>query len=225
MAAGAAPARPASVFIVDDDGDFRDSLSWLLESAGLPCRQFDSAEAFLQAYRGEAGCLLLDVRMAGMSGLALLQELKRQGRVLPVIVITGHGDVAMAVQAMKHRAVDFIEKPFDGEALLKLVTDTLAYSDRVFDQAARRQQIRRRWQALSRREKQVAEHVISGRSNRDIAAALAISIKTVEIHRSRVMQKMRAENLPHLVALGALLQTPPGENATVLAPDSARRKQ
>ena len=190
-----------TVFIVDDDRDFRDSLSWLLDSAGLACRQFDSGEAFLASYNGEPGCLLLDVRMAGMSGLALQQELNHQGRVLPVIVITGHGDVAMAVQAMKHRAVDFIEKPFDDEALLKVVSDTLAHCDRVFDAARREQQVRERWSDLSRREKQVAELVMAGLSNQAIADTLAISRKTVEIHRSRVMRKMQADNLPALMAM------------------------
>ncbi|TQV86314.1 response regulator transcription factor [Exilibacterium tricleocarpae] len=194
------PATPQTVYIVDDDRDFRESLGWLLDSAGLTCRQFESAEAFLQAYAGGPGCLLLDVRMSGMSGLALLQELQRQGRVLPVIVITGHGDVAMAVQAMKHRAVDFIEKPFDDEALLKLVTATLVHSDRAFNQARRAELLLARWQSLSQREQQVAERVMTGLSNREIAAALAISVKTVEIHRSRVMRKMGANNLPELVA-------------------------
>ncbi len=194
-----------TVFIVDDDIDFRESLGWLLESAGFFCRQFDSGEAFLRRYGGEPGCLLLDIRMSGMSGLALQQELKKRDWALEVIVITGHGDVAMAVQAMKNEAVDFIEKPFDDETLLTLVAETLQRSEKVFARQQEQRHIRQRWDTLSKREKQVAELVVKGAANRDIAEQLSISIKTVEIHRSRVMSKMQVKNLAKLIEAASIL--------------------
>ncbi len=202
-------ADTQTVFVVDDDQDFRDSLVWLLEGAGHAVQGYDSAEAFLAAYDGQAGCLMLDVRMAGMSGLALQQEMERQQLTLPVIIITGHGDVAMAVQAMKNRAVDFLEKPFDDEILLNLVSSTLKNAERLFETQARQQEIERRWASLSKREREVAELVVTGLANREMAEKLAISIKTVEIHRSRVMQKMEVRKVAELVSvLGERTQNP-----------------
>ena len=191
------------VYVVDDDKDFRESLVWLLEGAGHQVSAFVSAEAFLLAYRDStvAACLLLDVRMVGMSGLALQQELNQRNIKLPVIMITGHADVAMAVQAMKYHAVDFIEKPFNDEVLLTLVSQTL---DDVIKQAKALEQkdhVVQCWQSLSKREKEVAQLVIDGRVNREIADQLSISIKTVEIHRSRVMSKMQAKNIAGLMTL------------------------
>jgi two-component system, LuxR family, response regulator FixJ len=193
------------VFVVDDDKDFRESLLWLLEGAGYSCLGYGSAEEFLRQYQGQEGCLLLDVRMQGMSGLALQQELNRRKLVLPVIMITGHGDVAMAVQAMKNNAADFIEKPFDDEVLLTLIAETLKKGEQEFSEKAQIQQVEACWQALSKRERQVAGLVVEGFSNREIAEKLDISIKTVEIHRSRVMSKMQAKKVTELVALAALL--------------------
>ncbi len=193
------------VFVVDDDKDFRESLLWLLEGAGYSCLGYGSAEEFLQQYQGQEGCLLLDVRMQGMSGLALQQELNRRKLVLPVIMITGHGDVAMAVQAMKNNAADFIEKPFDDEVLLALIAETLKKGEQEFSEKAQIQQVETCWQALSKRERQVAGLVVEGFSNREVAEKLDISIKTVEIHRSRVMSKMQAKKVTELVALAALL--------------------
>lgn len=190
-----------TVYVVDDDRDFRDSLSWLLEGAGYRVVAYPSAEAFLEHYPGDAGCLLLDVRMTGMSGLALQQEMNRRGYCLPVIVITGHGDIPMAVQAMKNQALDFIEKPFDDEALLNLVENALQSAEQRFTRQSRQQIVSAAWQSLSKRERQVAELVIAGQANREIAKTLGISIKTVEIHRSRVMNKMQAKNLAELVSL------------------------
>lgn len=194
-----------TVFVVDDDLDFRESLAWLLESAGYQVRVYGSAEEFLEGYGGEAGCLLLDVRMTGMSGLALQQALNEKGFTLPVIMITGHGDVAMAVQAMKNRAVDFIEKPFDDEALLLAVAGTLKEAEGRFKEQHLQRQVNDCWQSLSKRETQVAELVIAGLANREIAEQLGISIKTVEIHRSRVMNKMQAKNIAELVSLAGEL--------------------
>lgn len=193
------------VYIVDDDLDFRESLVWLLEGAGHQVSAFGSGEEFLTTYSDSendiSACLLLDVRMTGMSGLALQQELNQRSIKLPVIIITGHADVGMAVQAMKNQAVDFIEKPFDDEVLLDLVVSTLKNVDGLGQTLIQQRQVAQRWQLLSKREKQVAELVVDGKVNREIAEQLAISIKTVEIHRSRVMTKMQAKNIAGLMNL------------------------
>lgn len=196
-----------TVFIVDDDEDFRESLSWLLEGEGHHTRCFESAEAFLEAYQGEPGCLLLDLRMTGMSGLALQAQLLERHWVIPVIMITGHGDVDVAVQAMKNNAVDFIEKPFDDDAILKLVEKTLLRSREIFSKAQEVNVIRERWDSLSKREVSVAELVLKGMANREIAEHLGISIKTVEIHRSRVMKKMQVTRVTELVKLVVALES------------------
>ena len=196
-----------TVYVVDDDQDFRDSLIWLLDGAGYGVKDYSSAEDFLADYSGGAGCLLLDVRMNGMSGLALQQEMTRQHFKLPVIVITGHGDVAMAVQAMKNKAVDFLEKPFDDEVLLNLVAASLANATRLFADEARLKILEARWRDMSKRELEVAGRVVAGSSNREIAEKLEISIKTVEIHRSRVMQKMQVRKVAELVAVAGEIKT------------------
>jgi two-component system response regulator FixJ len=195
-----------TVFIVDDNQDFRDSLAWLLEGAGYRVTTFESAEEFLFGYRQESGCLLLDVRMAGMSGLALQQELIQRGEIIPVIMITGHGDVPMAVQAMKNHAVDFIEKPFEDTAILELLEKTLANVDKRFAQQHESREALACWNLLSRRELDVATLVIQGMANREIADILGISIKTVEIHRSRVMFKMQVKRLAELMDKVALIK-------------------
>lgn len=198
--------RQHTVFIVDDNQDFRDSLAWLLEGAGYRVSVFESAEDFLLGYRQQTGVLLLDVRMAGMSGLALQQELIQRGEVIPVIMITGHGDVPMAVQAMKNNAVDFIEKPFEDTAILELIQKTLLSVEKTF---ARQEEARAAlacWNQLSRREVDVANLVIQGMANREIADELGISIKTVEIHRSRVMAKMRVKRLAELMDKIAIIK-------------------
>lgn len=197
-----------TVFIVDDNQDFRDSLAWLLEGAGYRVTGFESAEDFLLGYRQQTGCLLLDVRMAGMSGLALQQELLQRGEIIPVIMITGHGDVPMAVQAMKNNAVDFIEKPFEDTAILELIQKTLAGVEKKFTQQEESRAALACWNQLSRREVEVANLVIQGMANREVADALGISIKTVEIHRSRVMSKMRVKRLAELM-----------EKITIIKPD------
>jgi len=214
--------REDTVYVVDDDQDFRESLAWLLEAAGHRAVCFASAEIFLAELdtlsldsmvldskaldpetteQNAAACLLLDVRMTGMSGLALQQRLNERALALPVIMMTGHGDIAMAVQAMKNQAVDFIEKPFDDEVLLALLDETLAKAKSQQRQQGKQLQLARRWQSLSKRERQVAELVVSGKVNREAAAELGISIKTVEIHRSRVMSKLQVKNVAELVSL------------------------
>lgn len=195
-----------TVFIVDDNQDFRDSLAWLLEGAGYQIKAFESAEDFLFTYRQEPGCLLLDVRMSGMSGLALQQELIRRGEVIPVIIITGHGDVPVAVQAMKNDAVDFIEKPFEDTAMLSLIEDTLSSTAEQFEQQQRKAEVLACWSELSRRELDVAKLVMNGLANREIAEQLGISIKTVEIHRSRVMSKMQVKRLAEFMDKVSLIK-------------------
>ncbi|MBN3560710.1 response regulator transcription factor [Aliamphritea spongicola] len=191
--------HPGNVFIVDDDDDFRDSMQWLLESADLNVSSFASARDFLSSYKGEAGCMLLDVRMPEINGLALQQIMKERDIRLPIVVLSGHGDIPMAVTAMKNGALDFLEKPFDDEVLLPLVENALAHSSTLFENQQQQQQIQDLHDSLSRREKQVMALVVAGRANREIAEELGISPKTVEVHRSRVMSKMRAGSLPELV--------------------------
>lgn len=190
------------VYIVDDDQAMRESLQWLIESDGMQVRTFDSADAFLQACSKDwGGCLLLDVRMPGMSGLDLQAYLHRRSICLPVIIITGHGDVAMAVRAMKAGALDFIEKPFNDEALLGSIRRALENDDRVRALRAARADIHARIQDLTPREREVMDRVTDGQSNREIAAALKVSAKTVEVHRARVMDKMHADSLAELVRM------------------------
>ena len=183
------------VHVVDDDAALRDSLRWLLESAGHRVATCVSAEEFLATDAAEqGGCVLLDIRMPGMSGLELQDELARRGHTIPVIFITGHGDVPMAVSAVKKGALDFIEKPFNDHALLALIDKALA-----IDAEARRRAAR--FEKLTPREREVMERMVAGKRNQDIAAELSISIKTVEAHRAGVMRKMRVDSLAALVRL------------------------
>jgi two-component system, LuxR family, response regulator FixJ len=195
-----------TVFIVDDDDDFRDSLAWLIEGAGHEVVSFESAESFLFGYQKESGCLILDVRMSGMSGLQLQQEIIQRGYRLPVIMITGHGDVPMAVQAMKNNAIDFIEKPFEDVAMLALIDKALAANEQQLQRQSEHDSILACWAQLSRRENDVAQLVIKGLANREVAEKLGISIKTVEIHRSRVMSKMQAKRLAELMDKVAVIK-------------------
>jgi RNA polymerase sigma factor (sigma-70 family) len=191
-----------TVFVVDDDQAMRSSLKWLIESVGLKVLAYGSADEFLRSYYpGRAGCLLLDVRMPGMSGLELQEHLTRREIQLPVIIITGHGDVAMAVKAMKAGAVDFIEKPFNDEALLGSIRNALDHGERQRARQYQRSEIAARLAELTPREHEVMDMVTEGRSNREIATALGVSAKTVEAHRARVMDKMRASSLAELVRM------------------------
>lgn len=188
-----------TVFIVDDDTDFRDSMQWLLESDNFTVQTFHCAQDFLARYQDEPGCMLLDVRMPEINGLALQQIMKERGIRLPIIVVSGHGDIPMAVNAMKNGALDFIEKPFDDEVLIRLVEQGLKQAVQMHKDNSARDQIRRCYDQLSRREKEVMALVVQGHSNRLIAEQLGISPKTVEVHRARVMSKMQADSLPELV--------------------------
>lgn len=196
--------KDMTIFVVDDDRDFRESLVWLLEGERFSVQAFDSAEAFLAGYDGSAGLILLDIRMSGISGLALQQELNKRRIGLPVIIITGHGDVSSAVQAMKNHAVDFIEKPFDDEQLLQLLNRTLADYQKKEQLLVAEQQAAAQWRTLSSRESEVARHVLTGKSNREISEELGVVVKTIEAHRARLMRKMDAANYQQLLTKALL---------------------
>ena len=189
------------VYVVDDEEALRDSLRWLLESAGYKVLSYPTAERFLGGYRaGQAACLVLDVRMPGITGLQLQQELNRRGENLPIIFITGHGDVPMAVDAVKNGAFHFLEKPFKDAQLLRLIeqaatdgsTESLAHS--------RRRCIAAKLATLTQREREVMDLVVQGRRNKQIAEELDISVKTVEVHRARAMEKMGVSSVAELVS-------------------------
>lgn len=188
------------IFIVDDDEAQRDSLTFLLESHGYTVKAFQDAEAFIADWHADlTGCLLLDVRMPGMSGLELFEELSRRYSVLPVIFITGHGDVPMAVAALKKGAADFIEKPFAAKDMLEVVNNCLARERK--ERARRRsgEDTAQRITRLTTREREVLDLIVTGKLNKQIADMLNISIKTVEVHRARVMEKMAAPSLAALI--------------------------
>ncbi|MGV6817965.1 MAG: response regulator transcription factor [Thiotrichales bacterium] len=193
-----------TVFVVDDDAAVRDSLRWLLESLQLKVETFESAEQFLDNYSiYRIGCLLLDLRMPGMSGLQLQQRLAEQKHALPIIIITGHGDIPVAVRAVKNGAYDFIEKPFDNDRLVERVKEALALDQENHPKRLALDAVNARIANLTPREKQVLEFVIDNHSNKEIAAKLGVSIKTVEFHRARVMEKMHADSLLHLAQMVA----------------------
>ena len=204
-----------TVFVVDDDADVRDSLAALLTSAGLAPRLFDSATVFLKAYRpGDAGCLIADIRMPDMDGITLQTELAGRNAGLPVIIITGHGDVPLAVRAMKAGAMDFIEKPFDDERLLESVQRALSRAAEDRESTEATQTIGARLATLTPRELEVLELLIAGHPNKVVGHHLDISPRTVEVHRGRLMDKMQARNLSDLVrmalaaGIGATKPTP-----------------
>ncbi|MCB1750057.1 MAG: response regulator transcription factor [Gammaproteobacteria bacterium] len=191
-----------TVFVVDDDAAVRQSLSLLMRSMGLPVEPFESAQDFLARARpSQPGCLVLDIRMPGMSGLELQEELSRLGFTLPVIFITGHGDVAMAVRAMKTGAVDFIEKPFSDQVLLERVNQALELDRATRDARAEIADIERRLAQLSPREREVMSRIVAGQANKVIAIELGLSERTVEIHRAKVMSKTGARSLAELVSM------------------------
>ena len=191
--------KPPVVYVVDDDDALRDSLRWLLESAGYKVSAHATAERFLLAYRpGMAGCLVLDVRMPGASGLELQQELMRRAATLPIIFVTGHGDVPMAVEAVKNGAFHFLEKPFKDEQLLRLIDEASRQSVPATEHA-QRLCAAARLATLTQREREVMDLVVHGRKNKQIADDLGISIKTVEAHRARAMEKMDVSSVAELV--------------------------
>jgi two-component system response regulator FixJ len=190
------------VHVIDDDVDVRQSLAFLLSTAGFAVRVHESAVAFLDALpTAQDGCIVTDVRMPGMDGLELQHRLRENRIGLPVIVMTGHGDVALAVEAMKAGAVDFIEKPFDDEVLLGAIRSALARHAKVAESETRRSQIRARLDLLSGREREVLEGLVAGKANKVIAYDLGISARTVEVYRANVMTKMQADSLSELVRM------------------------
>jgi len=195
------------VHIVDDDEAVRRSLAFMLSSAGLAVRLYDSAGAFLDGLNNlQCGCLITDVRMPEMTGIELLHRIKERAPYLPAIVITGHGDVPLAVEAMKAGAIDFIEKPFDEDAILDAVKSALEQSreGEDGDLAA----VAARIASLSERERQVLEGLMAGHANKVIAATLGISPRTIEVYRANLMAKMQAKSLSELIRMAILANVP-----------------
>ena len=191
-----------TVFIVDDDAAVCDSLALLLGLHGFRAQSFPNAEAFLQRLDPTwRGCLLLDLRMAGMSGLELQATLAERGIALPIIIVTAHGDVATTRHALKAGAFDFVEKPIDAEHLLAVIGKAIASDADARERTARSEALQQRIARLTEREHQVFELVVAGRHNREIAAELGISARTVEVYKSRMMQKLQVERLPDLIRL------------------------
>lgn len=198
----------STVYVVDDDQAVRDALRWLMTSVNLTVRTFASAREFLETYDPDRrGCLVLDIRMPGMSGFELQKKLAARSDRLPVIIITGHGDVHMAVSAMKAGAYDFIEKPIDDQLLLDLVQKAVEESDRAARIHIREVEIRRRLDLLTHREKEVLDLILAGEPNKRIAARLGVGEKTVEAHRAKVKEKMQAKSLAHLFEMVMRLKT------------------
>jgi two-component system response regulator FixJ len=194
------------VHIVDDDDAVRQSLAFLLSSAGIAVRVYESPNAFLDSFdKEQCGCLVTDMRMPEMTGIELLHRLKERAPYLPAIVITGHGDVPLAVEAMKAGAVDFIEKPFDEEAIIAAVQAALKKGGEEDNAAAA---VAARIASLSERERQVLEGLVAGQPNKGIANALGISPRTVEVYRANLMAKMEAKSLPELIRMAILAQAP-----------------
>jgi FixJ family two-component response regulator len=199
--------RRPTVFVVDDDEPVRDAIGMLLETVGMSYESFPSAQAFLEAFEpSRGGCLVLDIRMPGMSGLELQQKLIDMRASIPVVFITGHGDVPMAVEAMKRGAVDFIRKPFRDQELLDRVNEALEVDAGQRAEVADLEQIRARVASLTPRELEVFQRVAMGQANKVVAIDLGISERTVEIHRSQVMQKTGARSLADLVRMKLTLE-------------------
>ena len=189
------------VFVVDDDADIRDSMRMLLEVAGFKVRSYTSAKHFLVDDHPKHGCLIADIRMPDMSGLELQEEVVRRHIDLPIIIITGHGDVPLAVQAMKAGAVDFLEKPFNDDLMLASIRRALEIGSRARSRAAESKAAQDLLSALTPRERGVLDKLVQGRSNKLVAHELGISPRTVEIHRAHIMSKMEASSLSDLVRL------------------------
>lgn len=192
----------ACVHLIDDDEAIRDALSWLFESRRIDVRSYASAEDFLSAYRAEfQGCLLVDIRMPGMGGLGLFDELIQRKCLLPTLFLTGHGDVPMAVAALKKGAWDFLEKPFNDNELVDRVIAALAHDASRHQAAATLDELALRKQSLTAREQQVMEHILTGMLNKMIAEELQISMRTVEVHRAKVFEKMGVKTAVELAGL------------------------
>lgn len=190
------------VYVVDDDQGMLDSTVWLLESVGLQALPFTSGQAFLEACDAAlSACVLLDVRMPGMGGLSVQEALRARGVQVPVIFVSGHADVPIVVRAFKAGAIDFIEKPYNDQLLLDSVQDALGRSSRVQVSSRQRDEVQGRIDSLTPRERDVFVPLVQGYTNREIAEQLQVSVKTVDLYRSRVMKRMQAEHLPDLVGM------------------------
>lgn len=201
-----------TVYVVDDDDAVRNSVEFLLKSARFQVRTYDSAAHLLKDVEAlPVGCVITDVRMPGMSGIDLLKEIRKRPHPMPVIVITGHGDVPLAVEAMKLGAAEFLEKPFDDALLLQAVKTALSRRDKDQKHDSERMEVLDKLAALSTRERQVLEGLVAGRPNKVIAFELGISPRTVEIYRANVMTKMAADSLSHLVRMALLAGIAPLE--------------
>jgi two-component system, LuxR family, response regulator FixJ len=202
--------RVPTVHVVDDDDAVRSSLRLLLKSVGLPTIAYESARDFLAGYDPEQpGCLVLDVRMPGMSGPELQEELNRRGAMIPVIFVTGHGDIPMAVEAMQHGAFDFLQKPFRDQDLITRVQKALELDAQNRAELREASLIRGRYDSLTPREREVFQLVTEGKANKVMAGDLGVSQRTVEIHRARVMEKMGARSLAQLVRMAMDLAKSP----------------
>jgi len=200
-----------AVHVIDDDQAVRESLAFLLVAAGIEARTYETPKGFLEELEGIAsGCIITDIRMPQMSGLDLLQRIRQTRADLPVIVITGHGDVPLAVEAMKAGAMDFLEKPFDDEALLAAVRAALRRKGSEDGREAERRELAQRITSLSGRERQVLEGLVAGHPNKIIAFDLGISPRTVEIYRANLMTKMQAASLSDLVRMALIAGLLPG---------------
>lgn len=193
------------IHVIDDDDAVRQSLAFLLATSAYEVKQHESAAAFLRAgIPTRAGCIITDVRMPGLSGIELLQKLDEAGSRIPVIVMTGHADVPLAVEAMKLGAADFLEKPFDEEAMLRAIRACLSRAEETQRVDALREDVEDRICALSHRERQVLEYLVAGHANKTIAYDLGISPRTVEVYRANVMTKMKVSSLSELVRMALL---------------------
>lgn len=196
------PQAPQTIFIVDDDEAVRDSLRWLLEANGYRVRSFNGAEEFLEAYEpNQVGVLIADVRMPGMSGLELQEELIARQAPLPIVFITGHGDVPMAVSTMKKGAIDFLEKPFNESDLRTIVARMMEIATERYNQMQAKKTQEAVLSRLTAREQQVLERIVAGRLNKQIAGDLNISIKTVEAHRANIMEKLEVTTVADLMKI------------------------
>jgi FixJ family two-component response regulator len=199
----------AIVFVVDDDPSMRGALEDLVSTVGLEVRAFAAPQEFLQSKPSDAlGCLVLDVRLPGMSGLTFQKELAKEGLALPVIFITGHGDIPMSVRAMKAGAVEFLTKPFHDQDLLDAIHTAIERDRKRRREAVRLGELRERFATLTERERQIMTLVVIGRANKQIAAELNLSEMTVKVHRGQVMRKMHAGSLPELVRMADRLGEP-----------------
>jgi FixJ family two-component response regulator len=197
------------VYVVDDDQAVRESLGLLLKSVGIRTRVFDSAQALLNAWEADwHGCIVLDIRMPEMSGMELQKALLERRCTMPIIFITGHGDVPMAVDAMQQGAFDFIQKPFRDQELLDRINEAMSLDDENRSVADHRRAVAERHETLTPREREVMQCVVRGLANKVIAMDLDLSQRTVEIHRARVMEKMHARSLADLVRMALLIENP-----------------